>query len=397
MADFEIVRASRSQARLRLGLTAPSGGGKTWSGLLVAKGIVEYLLETGGLAGTVEGKIGVIDTERNSAQLYSHLCPFDTIALDPPYTVDRYLSALRQLERAGYAVVVIDQVTHAWSGAGGILEIVDRAASGMGANSFNAWSTGTPEYQRFVDGLLSSSCHLICTMRQKTKWDITERQNKAGKLVKTPVRIGMAPEQRAGFEYEFTTLLGLEVETHAASVLKDRSGVFPENEKFRLDEAWGRRLGQWFTTGAALEPEFVPPLEQLQAVVKTAATRFEQVANGPDLARVFEAVWRQARRIAEELEASQAKPWLDALLAAKDQAKARFPDLGAVYAKAGAPAAPEPSAKPFPSVGDKQAFVDREAARRHPESLFTQDGPPPGVEPTDGGLATMEDDLPWKD
>jgi len=250
MAEFEIVRARRSQARLRLGLAAPSGGGKTWSALLVAKGLVEALQAAGAAGGGLDGKIGVIDTERSSAQLYSHLVPFDTIDLAPPYTVDRYLGALRQFERAGYLVVIVDQVTHAWSGAGGILELVDQAARKMSGNTFSGWQDGTPEYQRFVDGLLSSSCHLICTMRQKTRWDLVETQNRAGRMVKTPTRIGMAPEQRAGFEYELTTLLGLSVSGNVATNLKDRSGLFGDigAEVGRLDESVGARLAGWQTT-----------------------------------------------------------------------------------------------------------------------------------------------------
>lgn len=393
MADFEIVRAQRSQAKLRLALTAPSGGGKTWSSLVMAKGLVESLIESGHLTGTVEGKIGVVDTERGSAQLYSHLCPFDVIDLHPPYTVDRYLGAVRQLERAGYAVIVVDQVTHAWSGDGGILSVVDKVAKGS-PSTFNAWASGTPEYQRFVDGLLAVGAHLICTMRQKTKWELVEKQNAQGRMVKAPTRIGLAPEQRAGFEYEFTTLLGLAVDGHMATTLKDRSGVFPEGEAYQLSEDLGKRLAGWLTTGAALAAgDDGPPLERLDAVVAAGKRRMTTVSNGPDLARVFESVWRAARRIAGELEASQAKPLLDDLVAAKDDAKARFPDLRATYARAADVAAAEQVAaktatKPAPNGA--QALVDSESVRRHGADLLAPPVPA-------GAFDDMEDDLPWKD
>lgn len=390
MANFEIVRAQRSQARLRLAFAAPSGGGKTWSSLLVAKGIVQALLDTGALTGGLEGKIGVIDTERRSAQLYSHLCPFDTIELTPPYTVPRYLAALRQFEAAGYLVVIIDQVTHAWSGEGGILEIVDRAAKGS-VNTFNAWSAGTPEYQRFVDGLLASRCHLICTMRQKTKWELTEKQNSQGRMVKAPVRIGLAPEQRAGFEYEFTTLLGLQVDGHLATTLKDRSGVFPEGEPFLLSEKWGAKLAGWLTTGAPLASDDLPPMERLEAMTKTGVARLEACATGPDLARIFEAIWLPVRRMVGEVELSQVQPFMDRLIAAKDAAKLRFPDMQAIYAAAAAraaeaKAAEQAAAKPAPQGA--QGLVDAESVRRHGPDLLA---------PAPDAFAGMEDDLPWKD
>lgn len=399
MASFEIVRAQRSQARLRLGLTAPSGGGKTWTSLLLAKGVVEAMLAAG-LPGTIEGKIGLIDTERKSAQLYSHLVPFDTIELDPPYTVDRYLSALRQFEKAGYAVVIIDQVTHAWSGPGGILEVAEKAAAGSGGNSFNAWATGTPEYQRFVDGLLASTCHLIATMRQKTKWDLTEKMNKAGRMTKTPTRIGMAPEMRAGFEYEFTTLLGLSVEGNVATNLKDRSGVFGEigNVVGRLDEGWGRRMAAWLTTGAVLQedPDLGPPQDRMAAVVAMGEKRIEAAETGPDLARVFEAVYREVRRFREELEVGLVDKALAEVKAKYEARKATFPDLQALYARSAAAmdatrAAEREQAKPAP--GGAQALVAKEAERRHGPDLLSI-GPEP---PPDDSLVGMDNDLPWQD
>jgi len=398
---FEIVRAQRSQARLRLGLTAPSGGGKTWSSLLLAKGIVEALLSAG-LPGTIEGKIGLIDTERKSSQLYSHLVPFDTIEMEAPYTVDRYLAALRQFEKAGYLVVIIDQVTHAWSGVGGILEVAEKMSKGQGGNSFNAWATATPEYQRFVDGLLASSCHLICTMRQKTKWEMTERQNASGRMTKTPTRIGMAPEMRAGFEYEFTTLLGLSVEGNVATNLKDRSGVFGEigNVVGRLDESWGRRLAAWLTTGAVLaeDPDLGPPQERLGAVLAMAEKRINAAVTGPDLARVFEAVYREVRRFKEELEAGVVDTALGQVKAWYEKRKATFPDLQVLYnrsavAMEAARALEREQAKPAPQGA--QGLVAQEAERRHgPDLLSAALGPEP---PPDTSLAGMDNDLPWQE
>jgi hypothetical protein len=399
MSGFEIVRAQRSQARLRLGLTAPSGGGKTWSGLVLAKGIVEALLSAG-MPGTIEGKIGLIDTERKSAQLYSHLVPFDCIEMEAPYTVDRYLAALRQFEKAGYLVVIIDQVTHAWSGVGGILEVAEKMSKGQGGNSFNAWATATPEYQRFVDGLLASSCHLICTMRQKTKWEMTERQNASGRMTKTPTRIGMAPEMRQGFEYEFTTLLGLSVEGNVATNLKDRSGVFGEigNVVGRLDESWGRRLAAWLTTGAVLEedPDLGPPQERMDAVVHMAIKRIRAAETGPDLARVFEACYREVRRFRAEIEVGLVEAALLAVKAIYDEKKSSFPDLQTVYAQSAAAvsaarAAEAQAKKPAPEGA--QGLVAREAVRRHGPDLLA----PPEPDPAELKAANMDNDLTWED
>ena len=51
--SFSFQKAERKKAKLRLALTAPSGGGKTYSALLLAKGL--------------GGKIAFIDPENGSA------------------------------------------------------------------------------------------------------------------------------------------------------------------------------------------------------------------------------------------------------------------------------------------------------------------------------------------
>lgn len=290
MGEFQIKRAERTQARLRLALVAPSGGGKTWSALLAAKGIVEALIEAELLKGTLVGKVGLIDTERKSAQLYSHLFPFDVIELDPPYSVTRYCEALRTFENAGYAVVILDQISHAWMGAGGIMEMVQKAEA---QNGLAPWMDATPEQHRLVDTMLGSPCHIIATMRAKTTWVMEEKTNRAGRTVKAPRRVGVGIVQRPGIEYEFTTVLSLQTETHIAAPMglgKDRTNLFPA-EGVVLSEEWGRRMVKWMLsakTPDALVTVQATPLERAQAMAAVGLSRLERCETLPDLARVFE-------------------------------------------------------------------------------------------------------------
>jgi hypothetical protein len=240
---FEIKRAERRQARLRLGLTAPSGGGKTMSALLLAAGIVE---------GT-DGKIGLIDTERKSASLYSDVCEFDLIELSPPYSVERYQEAIDTFERAGYAVCILDQISHAWSGPGGVLEFVDTLKA-QSKNAMSPWAKATPAQNGFVDRMLRSNMHIIATMRSKSEWVIEEKLID-GRKKNVPRKIGMQPVQREGIEYEFTVMLDIEVEGHTATASKDRSRLF-EGQIVKLDRDWGRKLRAWLESGApiAIDP-----------------------------------------------------------------------------------------------------------------------------------------------
>ena len=67
---MNLQKAQRQQVKLRVGLSGPSGYGKTYSALLLAYGI------TGKWA-----KIAIIDTANNSASLYSHLGDFNVLSL----------------------------------------------------------------------------------------------------------------------------------------------------------------------------------------------------------------------------------------------------------------------------------------------------------------------------
>jgi hypothetical protein len=123
-------KATRQQARLRLGITGPSGSGKTYSALLLARGI--------------GGKSACIDTEQGSASLYAHLCDFDTLNLEPPYRPERFVEAVRSAEAAGYNVLVIDSITHEWNGSGGCLELVDEAVDDVALRFFDSGCPSAP-------------------------------------------------------------------------------------------------------------------------------------------------------------------------------------------------------------------------------------------------------------
>ena len=161
-------RAQRKQAKLRLALMGPAGSGKTYSALKIAKGL--------------GGRVAIIDTERGSAELYSNLLEYDAAQLEPPYSPDHYIQLLKAAEEAGYDVIIVDSLSHAWAGDGGILDIHDRASK-VTRNSFSAWREVTPKHNMLVDALLGSSSHVIVTMRTKTSYEVQQENGKT-KVVK---------------------------------------------------------------------------------------------------------------------------------------------------------------------------------------------------------------------
>lgn len=226
---MQIRKAERRKAKLRLGIAAPSGAGKTYSALLMAFGL--------------GGKVGLIDTEHGSGDLYAHLGEYDVISIEAPYTVTKYVQAIHAFEEAGYSTIIIDSLSHAWAGDGGLLDKQGKMAD-RGANSFAAWRTITPEHNNLVDSMLRSPAHIIATMRAKQEYVL--ETNDKGK--QQPKKVGMAPVQREGMEYEFTVMLDVDM-NHIASASKDRTSLF-DGRFFKIGKETGEELLQWLETGS---------------------------------------------------------------------------------------------------------------------------------------------------
>ena len=227
---LQIRKATRRKAKLRLALLGPSGSGKTMSALRLAFGI--------------GGKVGVVDTENGSADLYAEIGDYDVITLEKPYTVGKYREAISAFEDAGYTTIIVDSLSHAWSGAGGLLDRQGQLAARPGANSYAAWREITPEHNALVEALLSSPCHVITTMRVKQEYVLEE--NERGK--KVPRKVGLQPVQRDGMEYEFTCVMDVDID-HKATATKDRTTLFAD-WRDTITEATGRLLQGWLDSGA---------------------------------------------------------------------------------------------------------------------------------------------------
>ncbi|PHM22971.1 ATP-binding protein [Xenorhabdus ehlersii] len=229
---MKFAKAMRKQAKLRLALTGPSGSGKTYGALIIARGL--------------GGTTAVIDTEKGSASLYSDRFNFDVLELAPPFTPERFIEAISAAQDAGYDNLIIDSITHEWSGTGGCLEILDGLAKAKyRGNTWSAWSDITPRHNKFLDAILRSDMNIIATMRSKT--ETAQVDNGSGK--KRVDKLGMKSEQRDGVEYEFTTVLDLNHETHTATASKDRTGLFSNADFTVIDENTGKRLTDWLNDG----------------------------------------------------------------------------------------------------------------------------------------------------
>ena len=276
MTSVQFTPATKAQAKLRAALTGPAGSGKTFTAMRLAAGI--------------GGRIAVIDTERGSASKYADRFAFDTHQL-ADRTIEGYLAALDAAAKGGYDVLIIDSLSHGWHE---LLQEVDRLAKArFNGNTWAAWSEGTPKQRRLIDALLDFPGHIIATMRSKTEWN-QQTDEKTGRL--RPVRIGLAPEQGKGIEYEFDLLLELSTD-HVGRVIKDRTGKFQDRIIEKPDEAFGRELAAWLAEGVpAMRPTTPAPqsakpsspaLPQPPAPAQPAGPACPgEAQRGPDLARL---------------------------------------------------------------------------------------------------------------
>jgi len=235
---IQFKKATREAVRLKIALAGPSGSGKTLGALALAKV----------LAGE-SGTVALIDTENGSASLYGDKYPFDVVNLGPPYTSARYLEAMEAAVEGGYTVLVIDSLTHQWQGDGGILSRKEEADKRPGSNSYTNWAAFTKEHTAFVGKLLQLPVHVVATIRSKQ--DYVLETNEKGK--QQPRKVGMAPVQREGLEYEFSAVFDLQMD-HKASASKDRTGLFGDDLIDLVKPATGKKLLAWLATAKPLDP-----------------------------------------------------------------------------------------------------------------------------------------------
>lgn len=234
------TKATKHQAKLRLTFDGPAGSGKTYSSLTLAKAL--------------RGKTALIDTEHGSASKYADLFDFDTVSLKD-FALETYIKTIKAAGEAGYEILIIDSLTHAWNGKGGALEQVDR----ISGNKFsNGWRTVTPLHTALIDTMLSYPGHLIATMRTKMEY-VVEQVN--GKSI--PRKLGMAPVQREGMEYEFDVIADLSVGGDV-TISKTRcpalQGVSAKHEDVA---SIGAQLFLWLSEGAPALPVEQPVYESI--------------------------------------------------------------------------------------------------------------------------------------
>ena len=350
------LKATRKQLKLRLALCGPTGSGKTKLALLIAA----YLGK----------RIAVIDTENRSASKFigDPGVPEFEVEEKTSFEPSGYVESIKEAERE-FDVLIVDSATHAWSGKGGALEQVDRAAKrSQSGNSFTAWRDVTPQHNALVDAMVQCRAHLITTMRSKMEHVLEE--DSRGK--KTPRKVGMAPIQRDGMEYEFDVVMEIDTD-HNVTVTKTRCSALDGRTWHKPN---GREIAeillQWLGEGVVDnqprpgEDEFglKKPLGPCPTVTNTESANYGKPWT--------ELNWHLVEKMLAERGAGMspnAREWCQYIVAynkarkAKQEADARAAELAAEQDAA------------------EQAFAAQEAAERGEEPAAAEGGG--GADPND--------------
>lgn len=288
MATFR--KATKKQSRLRAAIDGPAGAGKTFTALRFA---------------TALGKrIAVINTESGAVEKYLGMSPdgipFDFDIVEPSdHSPTSYTQLIQEAGRLGYDVLIIDSLSHAWAGVGGALELVDK----QGGNSFTAWKKVTPMHNQLVEAILRSTCHVIATMRSKMEYVMEDYIDpKTGAKKSQPKKVGLAPIQRQGMEYEFDLICDMD-NTHTLTVSKSRCPLVDEAVIVKPGAAFIEPVRAWLSEGVEVPADYwaVQP-EDLQSG-KAAAEEEAQEQRKAEAA----AKRRQELLAAAQAEAAQAQ------------------------------------------------------------------------------------------
>ncbi len=227
---MQLRQSERKRAKIKMALQGSAGSGKTYSSLLLAKG-----LTNGDLS-----KVAIIDSENGSADLYAHLGNYNVLSLEPPFTPERYIEAIDICLNANMEVVILDSISHVWD------ELLD-FHSKLAGNSFTNWSKVTPRQKAFVDKILQADTHIIATMRTKQDYVL---QQKDGKYI--PEKVGLKAVQRDGVDYEFTLVFDIDSKNFATAS-KDRTNLFSGKPEFKINPTTGKKILDWCNNGKTID------------------------------------------------------------------------------------------------------------------------------------------------
>jgi hypothetical protein len=263
-----IRKAEREGARLVNGIIGVSGSGKTHTALQLAFGLANYDAE----------KIGFIDTENRRGSLYADALRNDRgdvqrflIAdLDPPFSPLRYRDAILEFQDVGVSVLIIDSLSHSWSGIGGCHDIAKPPGHG---NKPGKWNIAKEQNKAMMNVLLQCDMHVIVCIRAHE--EVLMRQGSDGKTEYVPQ--GLQPICEKNLPYELTTSIMMHDEGKSQTVLKCPAELRPVlgRQQGYITAEDGKALRDWVDGAKALNPAIERARNMLRTTTEQGMTALQ--------------------------------------------------------------------------------------------------------------------------
>lgn len=255
--------AVRENVGLIVGLAGSTGSGKTYSAMVLASGIC------GG------EPFGVIDTENRRALHYADQFKFDHLQLEPPFSPERYIEAIKAAGNR-YKCLVVDSMSHSWAGEGGVSEMQEEEFQRLGGRDqakLLSWAKPKAAHKRMVGELLRAPCHLILCLRAEEKTKMMK--DARGKMV--PTNVGWQPICEKNLPFELTVSLlmvdsapGLPI---PIKLQEQHRALFPTDRP--IDKAAGHGIAKWASGGSAPHPNNKSPMPRIVKAIKAADSEEE--------------------------------------------------------------------------------------------------------------------------
>jgi hypothetical protein len=280
--------ASRAGTKALIGLYGGSGSGKTYSALLLARGLVGE-----------SGKIMMIDTEHRRGEIYCDQIPggYDTMQLVEPFSSQKYIEAIHEAEIAAgdqNAALIIDSMSHEWEGIGGVIHAAESIAEARakkygqwnGTVAFGDWKGPKTDHKRMVLKILGSNLHIICCLRAQFKSHQVDRQDfeqygidpKSTKGRTAVIRDNFqTPIQDSNFIYEMmvhaeltSAAPGLPRLTKCPEMLRS---AFPTGKKISIET--GKATASWLSGGAPDTKEMSEKAREAEDIASLGTEKYQ--------------------------------------------------------------------------------------------------------------------------
>ncbi len=251
-------KATRQKCKASILIEGLQGTGKSGLALVIAKALTDDW-----------SKIYAIDTENKSLDLFvgiksntgDKFGDFNKVDLTTAdgYEPSHYMNLKEEAIEAGAEVVIMDSITHMWTGKGGLLDSV-AAAQNAGLDQYRSWGTDKNRSEKAIltDSVRDSRVHMISTVRLKEKFGLELDEVKGKHRV---VSLGDQEVQQDGLKYEPDLVLKMvspgstEGVNPVVEVVKSRYAIFTQGDTIEVTPEILGQLKSYLDEG--VDPEVI--------------------------------------------------------------------------------------------------------------------------------------------